>query len=297
VLDVENAVMSASKIKESAGIVGRLCERVLDADVLAGDQRAADRGGVQDIGRADKDEVNVRIGQHLLEVRHDRHLLLLLLLGQSRVGGRRRAADNTGERDVRIVRKGLFASPPCPPIPDNGRSQHDVYVCACACVRVCGRVGTATPPQQRLCASSMLNWFGVRALALYEHCSDAVCVCVCVCVCVWLDGVCGWQAHCERLGDMERTVVAAVAAVAAGALLYGWLQQRREAREQRRTQKGSGVEVSGLFVYPIKSCRGFAVTQSVLDAYGLRYDRRWLVVDEKGGCGCSRATKTPKMAW
>jgi uncharacterized protein YcbX len=42
------------------------------------------------------------------------------------------------------------------------------------------------------------------------------------------------------------------------------------------------VKLTGLTVYPIKSCRGIPVSESEIDAFGLRYDRRWMVVDELG---------------
>ena len=40
--------------------------------------------------------------------------------------------------------------------------------------------------------------------------------------------------------------------------------------------------VSGLFVHPIKSCRGIAVQQARLTERGLEYDRQWMVVDGEG---------------
>jgi uncharacterized protein YcbX len=42
------------------------------------------------------------------------------------------------------------------------------------------------------------------------------------------------------------------------------------------------VHLSGLFVYPVKSLRGCAVTSAAVDELGLRDDRRFLVVDENG---------------
>jgi uncharacterized protein YcbX len=40
--------------------------------------------------------------------------------------------------------------------------------------------------------------------------------------------------------------------------------------------------LSGLNIYPIKSARGIALTESEVDEFGLRYDRRWMVVDQSG---------------
>ncbi len=57
-----------------------------------------------------------------------------------------------------------------------------------------------------------------------------------------------------------------------------------------RSRSGSGVSrsaapilrLTGLNIYPIKSARGIALDQSEVDEFGLRYDRRWMVVDEAG---------------
>lgn len=40
-----------------------------------------------------------------------------------------------------------------------------------------------------------------------------------------------------------------------------------------------GMTLSGLFVYPVKSCAGVALTAATLDRFGLAGDRRWLLVD------------------
>lgn len=40
--------------------------------------------------------------------------------------------------------------------------------------------------------------------------------------------------------------------------------------------------VSGIFIYPVKSCRGLALATAELDELGLVGDRRFLVVDESG---------------
>jgi uncharacterized protein YcbX len=42
------------------------------------------------------------------------------------------------------------------------------------------------------------------------------------------------------------------------------------------------IRVSGLFIYPIKSCRGIAVDSADVVATGLAHDRQWLVVDPAG---------------
>jgi len=40
--------------------------------------------------------------------------------------------------------------------------------------------------------------------------------------------------------------------------------------------------VSGLFIYPIKSCGGMAIEEGVIEERGFRHDRRWMVTDERG---------------
>ena len=42
------------------------------------------------------------------------------------------------------------------------------------------------------------------------------------------------------------------------------------------------VEVSALNIYPVKSLRGIQVTEAVVGATGLAYDRHWMVVDQHG---------------
>lgn len=41
----------------------------------------------------------------------------------------------------------------------------------------------------------------------------------------------------------------------------------------------AGMTLSGLFVYPVKSCAGIALASSTLDRPGLAGDRRWMLVD------------------
>ncbi len=42
------------------------------------------------------------------------------------------------------------------------------------------------------------------------------------------------------------------------------------------------VRLTGINIYPIKSARGIAMPEWETDAFGLRYDRRWMVVDGNG---------------
>ena len=54
------------------------------------------------------------------------------------------------------------------------------------------------------------------------------------------------------------------------------------------------LRLAGINIYPIKSCRGIALSEWETDAFGLRYDRRWMVVDDGGTFITQR--KHPRMA-
>lgn len=54
------------------------------------------------------------------------------------------------------------------------------------------------------------------------------------------------------------------------------------------------MRIVGLFHYPVKSLRGIAVDELILDARGPRHDREWMVVDETGRFLTQRTT--PRMA-
>ena len=54
------------------------------------------------------------------------------------------------------------------------------------------------------------------------------------------------------------------------------------------------VRLTGLVVYPVKSARGIALTQSLVTSHGLTHDREWMVVDEAGRFVTQR--QTPRMA-
>ncbi|MBB1485963.1 MOSC domain-containing protein [Oceanospirillum sediminis] len=54
------------------------------------------------------------------------------------------------------------------------------------------------------------------------------------------------------------------------------------------------AEVSGLFVYPVKSLRGISLESSVLGIRGLQWDRLWMVTDQSGNFVTQR--NLPRMA-
>jgi len=42
------------------------------------------------------------------------------------------------------------------------------------------------------------------------------------------------------------------------------------------------ISLAGIFIYPVKSLRGIALSESTLESGSLRYDRRWMLIDEYG---------------
>jgi uncharacterized protein YcbX len=54
------------------------------------------------------------------------------------------------------------------------------------------------------------------------------------------------------------------------------------------------IELSGLFLYPVKSLRGLSLAAAEVDARGLRLDRHWMLVDPEGRFVTQR--QQPRMA-
>ncbi|WJX23853.1 hypothetical protein P8452_13036 [Trifolium repens] len=54
------------------------------------------------------------------------------------------------------------------------------------------------------------------------------------------------------------------------------------------------AKISGIFIYPIKSCRGISLSHAPLTPSGLRWDRQWVVVNSKGRA-CTQRVE-PKLA-
>lgn len=54
------------------------------------------------------------------------------------------------------------------------------------------------------------------------------------------------------------------------------------------------LQVSSLYIYPIKSLGGFSVDQALVTDRGLQYDRRWMLVDAQGNFLSQRSI--PQMA-
>ena len=53
-----------------------------------------------------------------------------------------------------------------------------------------------------------------------------------------------------------------------------------EPRKRGRRRGSRVISVSGLFVYPVKSCGGVMVEEAVVGVTGFELDRRWMVVGE-----------------
>lgn len=54
------------------------------------------------------------------------------------------------------------------------------------------------------------------------------------------------------------------------------------------------MKVSGLYIHPVKSLAGISVSETPIDRFGAQWDRRWMVVDERGQFITQR--KIAKMA-
>ena len=40
--------------------------------------------------------------------------------------------------------------------------------------------------------------------------------------------------------------------------------------------------VDSIYVYPVKSMRGIKLEKALVEEEGLKYDRRWMLIDENG---------------
>ncbi|XP_058723421.1 uncharacterized protein LOC131595154 [Vicia villosa] len=54
------------------------------------------------------------------------------------------------------------------------------------------------------------------------------------------------------------------------------------------------AKITGIFTYPIKSCRGISLPHAPLTPFGFRWDRQWVVVNSKGRA-CTQRVE-PKLA-
>ncbi|HAG84619.1 MAG TPA: MOSC domain-containing protein [Cyanobacteria bacterium UBA12227] len=56
----------------------------------------------------------------------------------------------------------------------------------------------------------------------------------------------------------------------------------------------SPIKLSGIYIYPIKSAAGISLETAEVESRGFQYDRRWMLVDEKGKFLTQR--QLPRMA-
>lgn len=56
----------------------------------------------------------------------------------------------------------------------------------------------------------------------------------------------------------------------------------------------SGIELSELNIYPVKSLRGISLTEALVEERGLKHDRRWMLIDKNGKFMTQR--EFPRMA-
>ena len=75
--------------------------------------------------------------------------------------------------------------------------------------------------------------------------------------------------------------------------LHLWIEKRQTARNPYRAAQAK-LAVSALYVYPVKSLAGVAVSAHKVGARGFEFDRLWMVVDGDGVFITQR--KVPKMA-
>ena len=61
-----------------------------------------------------------------------------------------------------------------------------------------------------------------------------------------------------------------------------------------KAPEGQGPHLSAIHVYPLKSAAGIALSSVAVDEVGLRYDRRWMLIDEEGDFLSQRTH--PRMA-
>ncbi len=56
----------------------------------------------------------------------------------------------------------------------------------------------------------------------------------------------------------------------------------------------SPIQLSAIYIYPVKSCRGIALPAAQLDDWGLKFDRNWMVINAAGRFLSQR--ELPQMA-
>ncbi|KAK8500170.1 hypothetical protein V6N13_076343 [Hibiscus sabdariffa] len=77
-------------------------------------------------------------------------------------------------------------------------------------------------------------------------------------------------------------------------LLGNWKEEEEE-EDMEKSGSSTGTaavadaKIASIFIYPVKSCRGISVPHAPLTLTGFRWDRQWVVVNEKGRAISQRA--------
>lgn len=94
-----------------------------------------------------------------------------------------------------------------------------------------------------------------------------------------------WRVNADgkyTLNGFLATIIATVVAIVIGFLLFArWTDSFIKPKEEDKkdTALPPDTEVVGLYVYPVKSCRGISVKSMRLRQTGLEFDRNWMFVD------------------
>jgi hypothetical protein len=73
------------------------------------------------------------------------------------------------------------------------------------------------------------------------------------------------------------------------AAIFGIAARRRSYKDAAPAELSKHtLQVSAIYIYPIKSCRGISVPSAEVESRGLKEDRRFMLVDAKGRCVTQR---------
>eukprot|EP00759_Apiculatamorpha_spiralis_P008146 PhF_6_TR15088/c0_g1_i1/m.23735 len=97
-----------------------------------------------------------------------------------------------------------------------------------------------------------------------------------------------YPTHKMIFGKNSFTILAA-AGIAAGAYLFF------RTKKHRPLPKITSIQITKLFVYPVKSCRGIAVQSAVLTPLGIQYDREWALATTSGATVTQREEPTMSL--
>jgi hypothetical protein len=82
---------------------------------------------------------------------------------------------------------------------------------------------------------------------------------------------------------LNNAVIIGVVPFVASLIYSLYMIHRKNSVEKKVSRHNEGyVRIQELYVYPIKSCKGIAVTQCMVTARGFHLDRIFMVVDKSG---------------